>query len=134
MVRWTAHHGRFGAGDDDVRPCQHDFRIDEHATALATDFTSATGQWPLDGHGPDEFHLQCAGDDELTTQNQRVADHLVENTCGPSTMRDVGSALVVARAFDLTDDDAVVLQSFAMQTQTAFGQSLARSAQHHAGG
>ncbi|BBY93401.1 hypothetical protein MGALJ_30700 [Mycobacterium gallinarum] len=64
-----------------------------------------------------------------------MADHLVENPCGPSAMCDVGSALVVAWAFDLTDDDeAVRLERFAMQTKTTSGEALAGAAEYDAGG
>lgn len=50
-------------------------------------------------------------------------------------MCDVGSALVVAWAFDLTDDDeAVRLERFAMQTKTTSGEALAGAAEYDAGG
>src|SRR5215212_9462879 len=62
-----------------------------------------------------------------------MADHLVEDACGPSTVRDVRPAFVVSGALDLTDDDTVFPECFAVHTQTTSGEALTRAAQHDAG-
>src|SRR5258708_7191712 len=134
MVGGTTHHDRFGGRDDHAVARQLQRRLHEDPSPLPSHDLGPADQWPLDGDGFHELDLQRARDHELAPQKDGVADHFVDDSGGPPAVRHVGTTLVVSRALDFADHDAVGAECLAVQTESAFREGAAGAAQHDAGG